>query len=60
MYGYYGHQNTEIDLILSDTFSIFGSLDAFGYEEAWHHEGLKVKVDVFSTEVLKEKLTGLL
>ena len=52
--------DTEIDLILSDTFSIFGSLDAFGYEEAWHHDRLKVKVDVFSTEVLKAKLTWLL
>jgi len=31
--------------------SVFGSLDAFGYEEAWHEEKLNVKVDVFSTEV---------
>ena len=53
-------RNSELDLILSETDSVFGSLDAFGYVEAWHHEGLKVKVDVFSTEVLKEKLTGLL
>jgi len=31
--------------------SVFGSLDAFGYEEAWQQEEMKVKVDVFSTEV---------
>ena len=33
------------------TCSVFGSLDAFGYEEAWQQEEMKVKVDVFSTEV---------
>jgi len=34
---------------------VFGSLDAFGYEEAWQDEKLNMKIDVFSTEVLKAK-----
>ena len=34
---------------------VFGSLDAFGYEEAWQEEKLNVKIDFFSTEVLKAK-----
>ena len=34
---------------------IFGSLGAFGYEEAWKHEEMRVRVDVFSTEVFKAK-----
>ena len=41
-------------LIISHSCSVFGSLDAFGYEEAWQEEEMKVKVDVFSTEVLNE------
>ena len=40
----------------SHTFSVFGSLDAFGYEEAWNEKKLNVKVDVFSTEVFKAKI----
>ena len=46
--------------ILSHSCSVFGSLDAFGYEEAWQHEEMKVKVDVFSTEVLKAPMVNLL
>ena len=55
-----GKQDISKFRTLSHTCSVFGSLDAFGYEEAWQHEEMKVKVDVFSTEVLKAPMVNLL